>query len=676
MQLWARLTWRLSGSGRTALAELSKLPEPKRHFSASDVGRALADGGVHRTAEWPADKPRQFHEAPMLAEQVAAGELPPVNERLPENPLVIIPPEQCGPYGGTWDRYNPTTQLFLTPRIGYDNYARFGPMGREILPNLATDWKTLDDGRTWIIHLRKGVRWSDGHPCTADDIVFWHDDMLRNTEITPRPEDCYCIGGKLVEVEKIDDYTIRVTYGAPNGRMLSDLTEGALRPVPSHYIKTFHPKYASAEHMRELVAELNVAGPYVAFQRLWNWGNHWELPSLSAWISPEEITPGKPAVWVRNPYYWKVDPNGNQLPYIDRIVFHLAGDAQTITLKAINGQVGMQALYMKVTDYPLLMEKSHQSHQPGSNTRPFSIRHWLGPNTVKMMLNLNHRDPVMNELVNDRRFRMALSLAINREEINEVQFYGLGRPRQNSPTAMSRYYSEALENAYIQYDPETANALLDEMGLTRRDGAGYRLRPDGKVLTMRIESNQSTGYEDALQLVARYWRDVGIKADLSIQALTLWRERYLAGLHDVYAWWYNQRQIPWTGAACPAGRYSPQARLWGRWYGVHIDPPPFKEMDSAEPPVRPPAAMERIMRLWKTSKHTPDEATQIKLFDEIHRIKVEQAWDMLGLVGEVPVLVVAQDRFKNVPQLAYFDWYCRGPGNTAVECYAIDTDEE
>ena len=196
-------------------------------------------------------------------------------------------------------------------------------------------------------------------------------------------------------------------------------------------------------------------------------------------------------------------------------------DDETLTLKAINGQVGMQARLIKFSDYPLLIAKSRESRRPGSKAPPFSVRHWIGANTVRLMPNLNHRDPVLNELLNDRRFRIALSLAIDRDEINEVQFYGLGKPRQNCPTVISPFYSKKLENAHIQYDPIRANALLDELGLARRNAEGIRLRRDGRPLALFIDSNDWTGFVDALQLVARNWREVGVKADLKIQSREL-----------------------------------------------------------------------------------------------------------------------------------------------------------
>ena len=675
MELVARGTCALSGIDDVRLDELAKLPNAKRTWSAEEIAQAIKNNRIHRVAEWPADKPRVFHEAPEFAERVKRGELPPVGDRVPEEPLVIIPPDQMGPYGGTWNRYTTGPKRWLGWRFGYERLIRFDPLGNKYVPNLAKSWETTDDGRTWIIHLRKGVRWSDGHPWTADDIMFWYNDILCNEKV--RKADIflqlsreYMLGGELFKLEKIDDYTIRIRYKVPNGLFLLHMTESGrfrlMHQSPAHYLKKFHPDYCESEEdlerLKQMAIKRGLTSAYHLIAHVRDPDeNDDPMPTLEAWCRDEGYFPGKPTVFKRNPYYWKVDPNGNQLPYIDRFVFHRVSNLETINLKAINGQIGMQSRYIQFTNYAMLMQKAYESHLPGSKATPFKILHWIGPNTVRLTPNQNHKDPVLRKLINDKRFRIALSVAINRDDINEVEFSGLGKPRQCAPTKMSPFYSRKYEKAYIQYDPKLANKLLDEMGLTERDAKGYRKRPDGKTLRLNLDANEQTGFFDALLLVAQYWRAIGIKSELKIRKRSFWFNRVSARLHDVDAFWFNVRQIPMAhlNPICPRDSRAPLGGQWGTWFRTN-----GKEGEEPSPEMR------QVMELWRQIEVTPDPKKQIELFDKIHDLAADNLW-YIGLVGEVPIPVVVQDHFRNVPEVSYYDWYSRGPGNTAIECYAI-----
>ncbi len=676
VQVLARGTVSLSGFEETSLEEVRQLAGAKRGWTAEELQDAIKNHKVHRAYEWPADKPRVFQEAPELAELVKQGKLPPVEQRLPDEPLVIDPPDQMGPYGGTYDRYTTgSVPRSIMYRIGYERLFRFDPMGNKFLPNLATKVEMLDGGRTWIVHLRKGVRWSDGHPWGADDLMFWRYDILGNEKL--READMYLnikrtykVGGKLFELDKIDDHTVRFRYAAPNGLFMMHITyDGTymlVHQTPAHHMKKFHPDYVETDEdlkRLEMMAQKKgfAGGPY---QLLGNLRDPTEsdepAPTLEAWTRNKPVVIGKPVVSKRNPYYGKVDPNGTQLPYLDRVVIHKVANLETINLKAINGQIGMQYRYIQFQNYALLMQKAYESHLPGSTARPFSIRHWVGPATVQLTPNLNHKDPVLRKLLNDKRFRIALSISIDREDIREAQFLGLGRPRQNCPTALSPFYSEKLEKAYIQYDPETANKLLDEMGLSERDSEGYRKRPDGQTLRLNLDSNEQTGFVDALQLVAQFWRAIGIKSELKIRRRDLWWERMSARLHDVDAFWYALRQIPLADSSFPPRlARNNLAGQWGAWF-----------QHDGKKGEEPPPEMKEVMNLWRQIEQTPEFEKQVELMDQIHELKAENLW-AIGLVGDLPIIAVVQDRFKNVPEVAYYDWCSKGPGNTAIECYAI-----
>ena len=235
------------------------------------------------------------------------------------------------------------------------------------------------------------------------------------------------------------------------------------------------------------------------FEDMRDWRNP-DIPRLWPWIVVAP-PPARPAVLERNPYYWKVDPDGNQLPYIDRMTFEIF-DAETINLKAINGEMGMQGRHLQFQNYPLFME--------GQKKGDYRIVHWINGSAGAniLALNLNHRDPVLKKVIEDHRFRKALSHALNREELNEADYFGIGKPRQVCPPPSSPFYDAEYERAYIEYDPDRANDLLDQMGLTRRED-GLRLRPDGAPIKLYIETTSLNNR--ILELVASYWTAVGCR---------------------------------------------------------------------------------------------------------------------------------------------------------------------
>ncbi len=671
VQLAARATWSLSGAGKVHLQELASEKPLFHRWTAQELEQVR----VHHVREWPAEKGRAFQEAPELAQRVARGELPPVAQRLPTDPLVIEPPDQCGPYGGAWVQYDIGTGLqYITWRLCYEELLRYDPFGREFLLNLLKSYEMSDEGRTWTLHLRRGIRWSDGEPFTADDYVFWYQDIVADANENPNPHPVHMVGGKLLTLEKLDDYSFRLHFATPNGLFLMHVATGGYRPVPAHYLKQFHPKYADPKELARLIVKYNAAGPYQLFDRQKAFWENDELPTLDAWIPQSKLTPGKPAAFVRNPYYWKVDPEGRQLPYIDRVLVYLAADRQTLNLKAINGQIGVQATYINLDNYGLLMEKSRQSHAPGSRIRPFSIRQLLGPNTVRLCINENHHDHAQRALLNDRRFRQALSLAIDRHEVNEVQFYGLGVERQFCPTSRSPYYSPEFEKAFIKYDPARANALLDELGLTARDSQGFRRRPDGSTLQVDIDSTPNVGFDDALQLVAQHWRQVGIKSDLRIRSYELSRLRCNAGLHDVAAETANGEQDPSSDLPCPTNRYSSMGWRWGLWFELNAEQGRKPGLDpNGDRGEEPSPEMMEVVKRWVAIRQTIDLSERVRLFREIYHLYAQNLWH-IGLVGDAPYLAVVQDRFRNVPEISYYDIYSRWLANTAPECYAITPD--
>lgn len=676
------LTWYLSPRDPEALAEAGRLQSvlgslaksPESGFAATsprtggqeetasqgeqprlNSRRSFEFQAVHQVAEWEGDVP--FSESPLLAARVESGELPPVSERLPTDPLVIIPPEQNGPYGGTWTRLGtgPKDINIVEARFAYDGLVRWGPKGKKILPNIARKWEVSEDGRVYTFWLREDMRWSDGHPYTADDIVFWRNEILLNKEITPVVIREFKRGGEPVEVEKVSDTVVRFRFKEPHGLFLKALATGRgyeCTREPAHYLKRFLPKFVGQAHMDSLAAAAGFDHWVPYFNTLREWRNV-DLPRVWPWII-KEPPPAQPAVLERNPYYWKVDPDGRQLPYIDYMTFEVF-DAETINFKAINGEMGMQGRHLLFDNFPLFMENTAKGG--------YRVVQWMTGNGGPLLIapNLNHKDPVLRKLIEDRRFRIALSHAMNRDAINEIAYFGIGKPRQLAPPPNSDYYSPSFEKAYTDYDPDKANQLLDEIGLTERMSNGIRLRPDGEPLVVFIETTSLNNR--ALELVAADWTAVGVKTEVKEKARQLFWENQKAMNHD-FATWGGADEfeptldprwlVPWNDSSIQAQSYA----RWFRTGGRQGEKP--KDED-----------MLRVMELYRLIETSTDLDAHARYIEEVLDLNEKNLW-VIGTVGETPSIYLVKDTFVNVPEVALSGWSFRTPGNTAVECYAID----
>ncbi len=596
----------------------------------------------------------RFHEAPMLRVKVAAGELPPVEERLPEEPLVIMPVEEIGQYGGTWHRAwkGPSDGAAVT-RICYDQILRWDRTGRKVLPNIARAWKFSDEGRTLTLYLRKGMKWSDGVPFTANDIIFWYKDIILNDELTPAKPSWMIVGEKLGKVEKVDDYTVRLSFVQPYGILLQMLAYNGYIFAPKHYLKDFHPSYTPMDKLEEMTKKAGFQFWYQLFGIKNDYVQNPDRPTVRAW---KPITPATATHYImqRNPYYWKIDPEGNQLPYIDRIDYALAEEPEIINFKAMSGEIDCQFRHLILTNYPIFM-----SSREKGNYRVLLWKPALGADAV-LTPNLNCKDPVLHDIINDRRFRIALSVAINRDEINELCYLGLGEPRAATVVPECPAYEEKYAELYAEYDPKKADSLLDEMGLRWDKDHKYRLRPDGKVLSLTIEVVPGIfgPWVDVAQLVKEYWEKIGIKTAVKTEERSLFYQRVQAGDFDVAVWsmdWVLHplvnpvRLIPYY----PGGsRFAP---LCAQWYQT-----------KGKGGVKPWGDLMKVIELYEKARLTMDEEERIRLTREIVRIHAENCWS-IGTVGRTPStmgLGVVKNNFRNVPEVAVSDCVLSSPGNT------------
>ena len=598
----------------------------------------------------------QYSQAPGLATKVAAGTLPDVGGRLPMEPAVMAPTEEVGTYGGTWER------VFLGPsdmtgvgRILSDSLIRWSPDTRSIIPNIAKAWQVTDNGQVVSFELREGMKWSDGSPYSADDLMFWFEDVALNKDLGSLPS-WMRVRGLPGTLEKIDDTTVRMVFPQPYGyivRMLAYRGNGI--SYPKHYLTQFHPAYADADALNRATAEAGFDEWFQLFKaREQLWQNP-DRPVISAWMPLTDRSVTR-YVLERNPYYWKVDVAGNQLPYIDRIAFDLVEAGEVTNLRAMGGEIDMQFRHIDISDFTLLMN----SRQEGD----YRILRWTPASGADPMIlpNLDQRDPVLRELLRTTDFRRALSVAINRDEINQIVYLGLGVPRQATVIEQSVYFKPEFATAYAQYDPDTANRLLDGIGLTQRGGDGYRLRPDGATLSLTIDTPGGLfgPWEDVAGLVAEYWDDVGIKTSINAIDRSLFVSRSRTDEFEIGVWNMDS-----------ALDFLLRARYWIPQSSVTFAPLGYAWMRSdGEKGLAPPDPVQRVIELYDQALATPDDAVRLELAHEILEIHADQVY-VIGTVGMVPDIGVVKNNFRNVPENAVSDYTVHTPGNAQPSQYFI-----
>jgi len=616
------------------LAEIV-MPSPAQYTTIGEYEEAIGK------------KITKFNEAPALKTKVATGELPSVKERLPKEPMVVMPVEEIGQYGGTWRRvWLGLADLGGVFKLMFEPIITFSTDGSEVLPNIAKSWEVSEGGKVYTFHLRKGIKWSDGVPFTADDILFVYEDVLLNKELNPVFPAWLTVGGKPAKLEKVDDYTIRFRFADSYGIFLlmfayrSASSTSWYFYAPKHYLQQFHPRYTSMDKLKKMAEE---AG-FKSWEQLYQakGGTAWfvtnpDCPTIQAW----KVTVPPPAqrmVMERNPYYWKVDPEGNQLPYIDRIVNDMVEDAEMINMKCSTGVVDFQQRKLTMRNFSLFMEYREKGD--------YRVLKWiktLGADPV-IKLNLTCKDPVLRKLFEDDRFRKSLSLAINRDEINELCWLGQAEPRQASLSSGMPYYSEEWEKAYAEYDLKKANSLLDEIGLKWDKNHEYRLRPAGKTLAVTIEFTPAYPvWADTLGLVKDYWKEIGIEVALKPEERGLYMLRVQGNEHQIGIW-IMDNQVPFLVGPrhlIPVETADTHGLLcieYARWY-----------VTGGKAGEKPVGDVARLQELYDKIKLTVHEEKRRSLVEEIIQLHIKNIW-MIGTVGEMPTPVVVKNNFRNVPE--------------------------
>ena len=599
----------------------------------------------------------------MLAERVARGELPPVAERLPQNPRVLPVYERIGQYGGTWRRaYTGLGDRWGLTKLIEERPVEFYLSDAETLSielNWVDRFEISADASEYVFHIREGLKWSDGVAVTTEDVRFWYEAVFLNKNLTPAPREHLRLNGHPLEIEILDTYTFKAKFSAPYPffpEVLSKLgtldtkhtLHGTSFIMPAHYLKRFHPDYALPHALAAAVAEKNVAH----WTDLWgaggpitSWWLNPDLPVITAWMITEP-PPAKRIVMRRNPYYFAVDPAGNQLPYIDEIVHVLLDEPKDLALLAVQGQLDMQDRHIQWSDYTFLKHNEVLGD--------YRVMPWV-ESGAGLFINLNTENAALAQLFGERRFRQALSIALNRQEINEVVFNGLGVIQQAGPMTSSPHFDPEFAQRWIEYDPETANALLDELGLGQRNAQGWRLDAAGEPLQISITYPNYLYGDLITDLIRRHWQAIGIKIHWDLVERSVFEQRVADNDVEVTLYLYSRTlTIPpdptfFLGVAAE-GTWMPR---WSLWYTT-------SGLEGIEPPVDHP--IREVWATWAKAQTAPNRTEAHAFVHKMIDIHKEHVW-VIGVVAELPVPVIVRNNFRNVPEFGVAADELRGTGS-------------
>ncbi len=629
-------------------------------------------------------------ESPLLAQMVQRGLLPPVHERVGTEPTVMRGSDGIGTYGGTWMRLanSPGDVGIISWRLSYAALFRWSPMGQPIEPHVAKALEIHDEHRTFIIHLRRGMRWSDGQPFTADDVLYWWNHEITNRTLgSGAPPAWITVQGHWPKMEKRDDYTLIIRYPVPFGSFLQMLASHSQQMAnsPAHYLSRYHPELGDPALIERECKAMDIPSARALYGYVKSFDNP-EHPRLWPWV-PRQWRTNPPYVYVRNPYYFVVDEAGNQLPYIDRIQF----DVQTESVMSqsfANGFVSMQTRHVRYQNYTELMDRAAAVNQRilpwYSATRsawaiyPNAQRFVPGnPQTLDDCPDLRTRELWWKRsMLANADFRKALSLAIDRAAIIRAEYNDQVSPAQVEPGPLSPFHDARLAQVCIDFDPVTANQKLDQLGLTDRDIDGMRTFPDGTRMTFFLDFTGYTGIGPA-QFVVDDWARIGVRVIARERARTLFYTQKAARDVDLTIWTSESDHFPLQdGRAFVAGNTEANWGIgWGRWYqlgGLFGDE--RANINSATPP--PPGSPVREgLNHFTRAIAAPTHEAQQREMQRVLDITAEQLWT-ISIAEHPPALVVVSNRMKNVPKVAMVSATTSTPGNAGIETYFFENNSD
>lgn len=598
-------------------------------------------------------------EAPAMAKLVSEGKLPPLAQRVGSNPLVVKA-DKVGVYGGGLRRglRGSADHNGILRMVGNQGLVRWNLAFTSVLPNVAHKWDVNANSTEFTFHLRKGMKWSDGKPFTADDIVFSIEDCAKNSELYKSVPSTLVISGKPCEVSKIDEVTVKFTFATPYAFFLEQMaTPLGQYPTlfPKHYCSQFHPKYnpqaadqAKAANMSDWAQLFRAKCGDIEIPS--RWGNT-EKPTIDPWVVAEAYTGGATRVVMqRNPYFWQVDQNGQQLPYIDSLNFSIAQDVESLMLAALSGNLDIQERHIdSLQNKPTLS----QNMQKGGYRLIELIA--SGSQQVQIYLNMTHKDPKKREMFANKQFRQALSLGINRKEIIDLVYLGQSKPHQTGPRPGHPWYHEKLSTQFTQHDPKQANAILDKLGYAKRDAQKFRLRPDGERVFFAIDVIP-TLYPDAvdtLELIKRHWAEIGVDIKVNTIERALYYTRGDGNDHDAATWPGPGGLDPMLDSRDYFAQHPQGSRYaipWTQWY-----------VSGGKEGQEPPESQKKRMKLFNEASATSDLKKRGVLMKNAFDLTAD-AFETIGVCLAVNSFGIARNNLQNVPKSYPNAWSWPNPG--------------
>lgn len=583
------------------------------------------------------------------------GELPPLADRLPAEPLVMVPYDSVGHYGGTLDALSNANEAgtsdFLS--IRHVNLVRYSDDLQTIVPNVAKSWEWNEDFTRLTFHLRKGHKWSDGAPFTSADVKFWYDNLMMDPKVIEKPKDYVTVGGQRMTVDAPDETTVVFNLPAPKPGLLAHFgTHFAQGFQPMHFLGQFHPAInPDADTLAQSMGFENGYAAIMAYYGNSDWTDTGSpmlnspdkldklpanaVPTLESHFVVKESTEGRH--FVANPYFFQVDTTGQQLPYINEMDEVFANDNEVRLLKLINGEVDYKAQSLGLPDAPILLE----NQEKGGYTVQIKPRISM----PAVSFNVTSEDPEKRAVFGDVRFRKAMSIAMNRTEINETAYFGQGEPRQFIGFSPVPSFVDAKWTSYAtEHDPAGAKALLDEIGMLDKDGDGFRELPSGSkyVLNMQFATQGLPG--QVVELIAQQWANVGIQTSVKEVTPDEYRSAQSSNQLDIGLWEKSQPLAIVLGNnelwVPPFENYFAHrtGMLWAEW----VD---SKGASGAEPPEFVKQLMADIDAFQSTPVGTPES-------DAIGARMVENMTSNLLFLGTVLSAgpIYHRNALKNFPE--------------------------
>ena len=587
---------------------------------------------------------------------------PSIDKRLPIEPIVMAPYDSAGKYGGTLNGVSraPESGTSGLLSVRHVNFTRMSEDLQTIIPDVAKSFKWNSDFTELILKLREGHKWSDGKPFTTEDILFWWEDIQRCTDLNENVKSQFVFGGKPMELTAIDSTTIKFAFAVPTPSFLLTSSTSYIQMFqPKHVLKQFHKNYnKDVEKLAESLGYKDWKIMFFAYYHDWKDTYHplsgkkpIVVPTLESHVLYEETTEHRK--FLANPYYHVVDTAGQQLPYINEIYEVFIGDREVVNLKITNGEIDFKSQGLELIDFSLL-KKYEESGNYKVRLANTGTAYMPAPS-----FNLNHEDPVLRKLFNNLKFRQAMSLALNRDEINEMIYLGTGVPTQSTIGQSDKIslMTPELETYMIDYNPGKANSLLDSIGL-KKNSKGFRIREDGKPLILYMTYSNQGAPSRVWELVKEYWEAVGVKVKLKEVNTDLYLSLIASNRHDVSSWNPPAASPPrflnatYSTFTPPFGQQAKTGIKWEKWFLTN-----GKEGDE------PPLDVKKLHRLYEKFQQTNFGSSDYeKLGREMAEIYTKNLYT-LATVGEIKAPVIVNNRLKNVGKI-YFkggDYYYNYP---------------